>query len=726
MAGVLAIGSGERRQRSRLPTRSHQRLDIQGLRMVAVLLVFANHLFGWPRGGFVGVDVFFVISGFLITGNLLREAEKRGTVSFRRFYWNRVRRIVPAATVVLLLTWLAAVALFQPFRANEVGLDAFFAFIFMSNWRFAVQGTDYFTAEANAISPIQHYWSLSIEEQFYFVWPAVIFVISLLVLRRAWSHAHRMRIAGGVMAVIVVASLAWAVHTTATNPSWAYFDTLSRVWELGVGALLATMVGSLAAIPSIWKTVLSWTGLGLIASSLVLISDLSTGFPAPWAVLPVAGAALVIAAGVGREPEGQPLLRNPVSGYIGDISYSLYLVHWPVIVILAAVMDRGAAYSTVVIALSFGLAIASYHFVENPLRRADLSTVRKGFSRVRRGRFEISPSTQRAAGAVVSLLTVAAVVAVMQNPKPPTVPPVIAANQLGADANEAPSGPGNAGPGAATTELQAQIITALKATQWPGLDPTMESVIEERPLAPGIAECGSGVPAPPEQCTWGSPTAEVRAVIVGDSIALGYTGPLRDIALASDGRLQVRTEAVTSCAFVNDLIKRGVMLPECSDRKQRAVETINATKPDMVIISNLYGGNKVMGSDRTMTPQEWTASLRKIIDRFLPSTKKVVLLSAPPSEISIAECYGASKNTPADCITHVKQQWLDFAEAEQNLASQIGGVWIDSRPWFCNAGLCPSFVGTTPTKSDLTHLSPAYGRKIVPAMRESFSSAGVF
>jgi peptidoglycan/LPS O-acetylase OafA/YrhL len=136
------------RRRRRRAAREGQRLDIQGLRMVAILAVFANHLWGWPHGGFVGVDVFFVISGFLITGNLMRDAEKRGTVSFRHFYWNRVRRIVPAATVVLLFTYVASVLVFLPFRSNQIGLDALFALLFAANWRFAIQGTDYFQADA--------------------------------------------------------------------------------------------------------------------------------------------------------------------------------------------------------------------------------------------------------------------------------------------------------------------------------------------------------------------------------------------------------------------------------------------------------------------------------------------------------------------------------------------------------------------------------------------------
>ena len=178
----MTFGAGSRSRRRagrRKKPPSSQRLDIQGLRMVAVVVVLCFHLFGWPRGGFVGVDVFFVISGFLITGNLLRMASNTGNVSFKRFYVNRVRRIVPAATVVLILTLIAGAMVFQRGRLHQVALDALSAFFFMSNWRFGLRGTDYF-GEFDLLSPIQHYWSLSIEEQFYFVWPALIFVVWLV------------------------------------------------------------------------------------------------------------------------------------------------------------------------------------------------------------------------------------------------------------------------------------------------------------------------------------------------------------------------------------------------------------------------------------------------------------------------------------------------------------------------------------------------------------------
>ena len=709
----------EKRRGGGKPEHPQQRLDIQGLRMVAVLLVFATHLFGWPRGGFVGVDVFFVISGYLITGNLLRTAEKTGNVSFRKFYWNRVRRIIPAATAVLILTYLASVAAFLPFRAHQVGVDAVSAFFFVSNWRFAAQETDYF-ASGDAVSPIQHYWSLSIEEQFYFVWPALIFLIGLVVARKAWTHSHRMRIAGAVMGLVVAISLGWALYETAVAPTWAYFNTFTRVWELGIGALLATAVGLLARIPMRLKPWLSWAGLGLIAASVAFIAEGSPGFPAPWALLPVAGSALVIAAGVGGEPAHQGFLRNPVAVYVGNISYSLYLVHWPVIVILGALFtSRGGGFYVAVVALAFGLAIASYHFVENPLRYGTWNKARASIQQLRRGGFRTSQATGYRAVAILALLTIGVTALAIRPPAIPNSPPDVAASP-----NEDQSDPVGSKLGPAGAALQRQIVEAVAAKEWPPLEPSMQSVINGPIAVPEVEQCGVEFPDP-QSCTWGPPTAPTRIMLVGDSDALAYGGPLRELAMNSGGEIQVRLEAMPGCPFVgSDNIKSGKR-PICPARKQRTVEAINTEKPDVVIISNSYGA-KPLVSGGFMTPDEWAESMRQIVETFQGNTKKVVWLSPPPETKSPSECFGKQSSVPADCLSQIDNQWYSMADAERNIAASLDGAWIDAQPWFCSSeGLCPAFVGSTAVKRDDAHITPAYGAKIVPAVGESLASAGV-
>lgn len=692
--------------------------------MVAVLTVFANHLWGWPKGGFIGVDVFFVISGFLITGNLMRTAESTGRVSFRAFYWNRVRRIVPAATVVLVITYLASLLVFLPFRSHQVGVDALFAFVFLANWHSALAGTDYFTA-TSTVSPLQHYWSLSIEEQFYFVWPALIFVISVLVVRKAWTHAHRMRIAGAAMAVIVAASLGCAVYKTASSPAWAYFDTFVRVWELGVGALLATTVGLLARTPQRARPLLSWGGLIVIFASVFLINEESVGFPAPWAVMPVVGAAAVIAAGVNGEPRFQRFLRNSVSVYIGNISYSLYLVHWPVIVLLGALLPLGGTFYVASLSLSFGLAIASFHLVENPLRRADRAKAREALRRILSRRYEPERASVYGTVTALFLVTVALCAFTVRPSAHHEVPPSVAAAIPG-KADPAETQP-NWGP--LTAALQTEIVQALTAIEWPDLNPTMESAINtpESPLE--VHACNDIDPMDPQACTFGSPSAPTRVVVAGDSVALAYGGPLRDLALNSGGQIQVHVTAMGGCEFVDVQVFNPdqSIVDACPARRQRVIESINTTKPDVVIISNIYGQKRVVGEKRYMTDGAWSSSLRQIIDKFRANTKRVVLLSAPPSDKNISECYGARSSVPADCISKVNETWRGIARTEQAVAAAVGGTWIDSRPWFCSSeGYCPSFVGSTPTKLDINHMTLAYGHKIYPVIGEAFLTANIF
>lgn len=394
-------------RRRRRAERANYRLDVQGLRAVAVLAVVAHHLWGIPQGGFVGIDVFFVITGYFVTENLLKAAAEHGDPSLRRFYSDRLRRIVPTATVVLVLTVVASMFVLPQQAVRDVTIDALFAFFFVANWHFAAAGADV-PATIDSVSPLLHYWPLSIEEQFLLVWPVLIVAITLIAVRGAWSHTRWLATTAAVMGVLAAASFGWALYQALASAGWAYLSTATRAWELGVGALLATAAGTFARIPELLRPVLSWAGVGMVAAATFLI-DGSAGFPAPWALLPVTGAALVVAAGVGREPGFQGLLRNRVSTYLGDLSYALYLVHWPVIVLLATLMAPNAYFYASVLTLTFGLAVACYHFVENPLRYASLDALRQAREDMRHGLFHVEQSTKIAGVAALVLITLSVI-----------------------------------------------------------------------------------------------------------------------------------------------------------------------------------------------------------------------------------------------------------------------------------------------------------------------------
>ena len=338
--------------------RSTFRRDVQGLRAVAVLAVIADHLFQWPADGFVGVDVFFVISGYLITGLLLREHARTGTISLRRFYVRRAKRIVPASVLVLCVTIGASYLLFSGSRARETAVDAVWSFFFAGNWRFAIQGADYFQ-QGLPPSPVQHFWSLAVEEQFYLAWPCLLLAL-LTVGARAlrWSRRERSIAVGTTIGAIALISFAWAMHQGATGPTVAYFSTFTRVWELAVGALLAVAGSALTIGSAARRAVLGWVGLVGVLAAVFLVPQ-TRGSPAPWAALPVLATALVIVSGHGDEQRRLWPLTNPVSRYLGDISYSLYLWHFPVTVLLLALLPGDSAlYYGAGTVLVLGLAIA--------------------------------------------------------------------------------------------------------------------------------------------------------------------------------------------------------------------------------------------------------------------------------------------------------------------------------------------------------------------------------
>lgn len=679
--------------------------------MVAVLLVIVDHLFGWPRGGFIGVDVFFVISGFLITGLLLREFDRTGSISFVGFYRRRVRRIVPVATLVLVVVCIAGAALFTSARAQSIRVDALWAFFFASNWRFAIEGTDYFNADA-AISPLQHYWSLSVEEQFYLVWPAIMLVIGIFVARRALAASKKRTIAAVVMGVIVAVSFGWAVYDTDAAHTWAFFSTFTRVWELGVGALLAIGAGLLARIPRAASTYLAWAGLASITVGVFVISE-TGAFPAPLAAIPVVGAAMVIAAGIGGATPYLLPLTNKASVYLGDISYSLYLWHWPLIIFLGALMDTSFHYYLTVLAATAALSLFSYHFVENPIRKSTFlepRTVRAESRRKKKNRLvrpAMTQSSRYAAVGAVVLVTVAFAAYVLQPPEPATATPIRAA---AAPVEQAVA------LGPAQTALAAEIDASVDATSWPDLSPTMDEAISGAQAPADIVACGLVDRPDASRCTWGAADAPKTLMVLGDSMAMSYVELFKKFADSSNGQWKVRSEAMFGCAFVDlDVTTEDAgTTAACPGRKQAAVDAVNEAKPDVVVVSNLH---------TDIQPEVWVPAMESMTDKFAGSVGQIMFLSAPPNDKKASDCYTRT-SSPADCISDITDTWRARARAELNLAYRLGGQYIDTRSLFCTAdSYCPSFVGTTPMKSDSSHMTIEYGTKISPAFDELLASA---
>jgi peptidoglycan/LPS O-acetylase OafA/YrhL len=354
------------------------RPDVQGLRAIAILLAIVYHADIQPfSGGYVGIEVFFVISGFVITGLLLRERETTGHTSLRSFYGRRARRIIPMATLVIIVTVIVTYHSLGTLVGHQTALDGAWSAVFLANVHFQATDTNYLLSQAPP-SPLLNYWSLGVEEQFYIVYPALFLFLGWWA-QRAQRGSFRLRLTV-VLVVVIVASYTYSIVFTASNAQSAYFSLLVRSWELALGGLIAVYSPELRRIPQAWAAVASWVGLAVILVTSVTLTPASE-YPGALVAIPTLAAGLVIAAGASAPKWGvELLLRRQPFPFLALISFSLYLWHWPILEIAA--QRRGVAtlpvWDDVLLLVGAGiLASLTYRFIENPVRHAKFLVRRK-------------------------------------------------------------------------------------------------------------------------------------------------------------------------------------------------------------------------------------------------------------------------------------------------------------------------------------------------------------
>ncbi|WP_426623027.1 acyltransferase family protein [Leifsonia sp. McL0607] len=689
-------------------TRGHFRADIEGLRSVAVLLVVGSHLIVWPEGGFVGVDVFFVISGYLITGILIRQLEVKGTISFVDFYRRRFLRIVPAALVVLILTTAVTWLVFFPVRALATTWDAVFAAVFVENWNLVSRGTQYF-ASTSVPSPFQHYWSLSVEEQFYLLWPWLLILAAALFRTR---HARRRALVVGLVAGVAV-SFVLACIESELRPSIAYFSTATRAWELGIGALVALLPKTISARLGDRAHAVVWlTGLGLIVVSAFVITE-SAAFPGPWAAFPVAGTAAILFSD--RPGRWQIAVTNPVARYFGKISYSLYLWHWPVIVFLIILSPSPATWQ---LALSFALMVAlsaiSYHFVETPFRhwRLGSASADRVFASAKRPKRMRRPLRwDRGLGAGLALILVVACV-LPWAPRPTIVSP--------------PSDPASAAPPFRTSEQLASALTAAtRSASWPDLSPPIgsltraDSSLELASQNGCISGTGGDVVATvqrmSEHCVLGDATSSRTAVVLGDSIAASWL-PALESALPG---WRIVAMTFQSCPAVDVTVDeasgRRAFRSECDAARDAAVSRAIALHPDLVLLSSALGSfERQVGS--ADPGDAWRTGTVEAI-RALADVPRTLVVESPPEGPSPADC-ALRILSPVTCEMTPSADWEAKSTAEADgvraAAAEGAGVeFISTRAWFCTpSGVCPIFAAGTPIRVDRGHLTAEYTQRL--------------
>jgi peptidoglycan/LPS O-acetylase OafA/YrhL len=692
--------------RGRAPSRPHLRLDLQGLRGLGVILVVFGHLFRTPPGIFSALDMFFVLSGFLITGILIDSHAALGRVYFVPFYLNRVRRVMPMATTVILVTVGLYYLVFSQARGKQVATDGVWAFLSAVNWHFTAEGTNYFSDTSQ--SPFLHYWSLSVEEQFYLVWP-VLLLIGLLVAARSRRPQVVLALVLGAVTVVSFSYSMW--HSTA-SPTAAYFSPFDRAWEFGIGGLIAVGRPLFARLPGWAGVVLGWGGLAGLFLPIFLLRY-GDPFPAPWALASVLLTGAVIVGGIGRSTKHLFLLDNRAMVYVGDMSYSVYLWHVPVLLLLRPFITPDTlGYYAAVIAVTAVVSPLSYHLIEKPMRyarwlmtppeRERASRRPRDHTRVRQGWMAVA-----AAGAAL-------VIAVSVSSHGPAPAPVASTPlpQLAQGAEEGLT---------LLQQQQRRLGDALRQSTYPALTPPLSRLGASRWLTDQKRVGCATVDA--EQlsgCRFGPAGAKRHAVVIGDSVAVAWMPGIRK-ALEPLGwsvqqltRLECGTWKLPSYVYDD-----GTPFPKCTEHHRLFTQYVRREKPDLVILAS--AGAEVRNSERPGYPDAKTVAyqgLRGTLAELRPAGTRIVVLGAPAGTSDLLDCV-TRFGTPEECVTEPGGNSYRHRQGESAAAAQASVRYVDTKNWFCVEARCPAFVGSTPVFVDGAHLSLPFSRQLAPLLRQT-------
>jgi peptidoglycan/LPS O-acetylase OafA/YrhL len=642
--------------------------DIQGLRAIAVAAVVAYHA-GVKAlgGGFVGVDLFFVLSGFLITDLLVREWAGTGRINLPRFWARRARRLLPASTIVLVATAIASATLMPVLRRGEIARDIEWSALFAANWRFADQQTDY-SASDRAISPVLHYWSLGVEEQFYLVWPALVIICGLLAYAaarvRGLGSGAPIRLAVGVVAAaVVVMSFGFELKETVANQPYAYFGTPARAWQLGVGALLASCLPLLSRMHVSARTVLAIGGLVGLATGMVVLRDTGgeTVYPGLAALVPTLSGAALIASGTGSTPTviGRVLSLAPMQ-WVGDLSYSLYLWHFPFLIIGASYFEpAGWMVRAALVAGAVVCAWVSYTWIENPLRRLP--------SLARRNWLSLALGT-----ALVGMAWSVASAA-------PALAPGAPAYVINEDGQR--------------VKLRPALWQVEDINQVKGLD--CPTVFEKK------------------TCFFGDRQSKKQIVLLGDSHAQAFGQGVKAVVEKRNWGLTVWAKAgctVADVSLYDDVLKR--RYTECDAHRKESLKRTIRAKPSAVILSSARNDRRRVYDRRTgkllsieasrkVIVAGWRSTVRQLTDAGL---RVVVVKDWPRAPFNPPECL-ASKGDARECTFATSR----VPDAEPIAVKGLPNVKLfsfDSE--FCKNHTCSPVLGDLLVYKDTNHISYAY------------------
>jgi peptidoglycan/LPS O-acetylase OafA/YrhL len=672
------------------------RPDVEGLRAVAVVLVVLYHA-NVPRitGGYVGVDVFFVISGFVITGLLLRERAATGHTSILAFYGRRSRRIIPAAVLVIVVTVLLSYHLLGFLTGNSVAVDGRWAAVFLSNFHFEAIGTNYLAA-LQPPSPLQNYWSLSVEEQFYAVFPMLVVLVARAKARL--SFEARLAI---TLVLVIAGSFGLSVVQTSNDPTAAYFSPFTRAWELALGALIALGTSRLRRLPPLAAAVMTWIGLGAILGASFAL-DAQSEYPGSLVAIPVLGAGLIIAGGAAAPRLGVEVVLSTVPfRWLGRLSYSLYLWHWPILILAAE--SRGetslsAPQSLWWVALAVAASIGSYAIVENPFRHARF---------LKRTRW-----ASIALGVGLTVVTLGVLTAQIDTH-----------GGIGAAAGTTTSAPAGTVAPATPQTVRRLVVAAVHIRSVPSdLTPSVNAAYFDYGIPDSWTGCSptyaqTTVPA----CTFGDPRGTHTVVLYGDSHALMWAQAVNDIAIRAEWKFVLLAKAgcpVDMLPYTNPV---GFNVPggewtACAQWHQFALDRINRLDPDLVIVTQ---ATHPAPGGQAYAAAQWQRGLEDTLRLMTaPRIRKVVLGNIPYLPQAGPNCLARHLDDVQACsgpnsLSHTSQD-----QAEQAAARTTGSQYIDLAAWMCGR-TCTAVVGNYEVYADRYHLTVTYARVLEDVVNET-------
>ena len=674
------------------------RWDIQGLRAFAVLAVVLYHL--WPLrlpGGFVGVDVFFVISGYLITSHLMREVETSGRLRLGAFWSRRAKRLLPAAFLVIVVTGLGVLALAPLTLWGQYFRELIAATVYVQNWRLAGDSVDYL-ASANEPSPFQHFWCLSVEEQFYIALPLVATAAILVARRSGRSPRALIRAA---LAVVIVASFVWCVVQTTTSPGVAYFSTLTRAWEFALGGLAATVsVAAVSRVPRSAPVIATWLGVTALVLSLWVITP-ETAFPGWAAALPVVGTVLVVT--FGGSTDLSALGRTAPVAFLGRISYSLYLWHWPIVVLLplATRHPLTTVEKAAVLVVSVVLAAVTTLLIEEPLR----------FSAWMRA---VRPRRV----AVLALVATAAVLALG------------AGSLVSLDRQEARA----EAVAAAVLDDAPECFgaAALISSATPCVDPELASV--RVPSAAQVVkdddnrpECWSSNSSEFNVCQLGPETGYTKRLLaIGDSHNNVLVGTYEKIAEAKNWRIDVAGHISCYWTTAVQASASQELTDQCNAWKSAASAYVAAqTDLSAVVVTHSTTNSEVL-------PVEGEPLEQTVVDGMVDAWSAadaagvpvLAIADNPRARDDVVACVALMEGDTTTECDRTRTNALKYFDGQAEALERHGdGALIDMNDLICTGETCPAVIGGVVVYRDPTHLTGTFARTMAPELGDRLEAS---